>query len=58
MRPAEKCRFEAEESLDELRYWYDKCMPQIGARDAWERVLPATWDAKSIAALIRSAAQA
>ncbi|MFA5860785.1 MAG: site-specific integrase [Candidatus Thermoplasmatota archaeon] len=46
------------DGIDELRYWYDKCMPQLGARDAWERVLPATWDAKSIAALIRSAGQA
>jgi integrase len=46
-------KFGQVDGKDELRYWYDKCMPMLGARAIWEEKMPATWNAKSVQALIR-----
>lgn len=38
----------------ELRHWYDKCMPVVGAREIWERVVPSRKTAASVEGLIRA----
>lgn len=42
------------DGVSELRYWYDKCMPQVGARETWERICPRVVDAASVDDLLRS----
>jgi integrase len=41
--------------VDELRYWYDKTMPRIGAREAWESITPSVAQATTVASLLRVA---
>jgi hypothetical protein len=43
------------EGKPELRYWYDKTMPQVGAREIWARVMPTRKTAATVAGLIRAA---
>lgn len=42
------------EGEPELRFWYDRCMPQVGARKAWENLAPNREIAATVAALIRA----
>jgi integrase len=43
------------EGIDEVRWWYDRGMPKVGAREQWARVMPTTKTAVSVAGLIRAA---
>ena len=46
-------KFGEVEGVDELRYWYDRCTPRLGAVAIWEGLAPDAWNATSIEALIR-----
>src|SRR5581483_1276858 len=48
-------KFGKKGGVDELRYWYDKCMPKLGAREAWDELTPSVATASSVAALFRAA---
>lgn len=47
-------KFAKVEGVPELRYWYDRCMPTVGAREVWERAMPTRASARSVAGLIRA----
>lgn len=47
-------KFGKVDGKEELRYWYDKCMPYVGAREIWERLTPRSVDTQSVAELIRA----
>ena len=42
------------EGKPELRYWFDKCMPNVGAREIWERLMPTRKTTATVAGLIRA----
>jgi len=48
-------KFGKKGGVDELRHWYDKTMPTVGAREIWSRLAPEPLHTRDIAALIRSA---
>lgn len=49
-------KFAKVEGVDEARWWYDRGMPKVGAREAWERVMPSRRNAVSVAGLLRAVA--
>ncbi|SRR5581483_11263622 len=42
------------EGKPEARYWYDRCMPVVGAREIWNRLMPTRKGAQTVAGLIRT----
>ena len=43
------------QGVDEMRWWYDRGMPKVGAREAGERAMPTRKTAVDVAGLIRAA---
>ena len=42
------------EGIPEVRWWYDRCMPSVAAREIWERSMPTRKSAQSVAGLMRA----
>jgi integrase len=40
----------------ELRYWFEKTMPHVGAREIWERAMPTRASAQDVRGLVRAVA--
>jgi len=47
-------KFGKVEGIPEVRYWYDRCMPVVGAREIWERAMPSRATAQTVAGLLRA----